>query len=105
MGNMYRSLVPGFSQRLARELGIPYLELVRIVKTNRPQKSQQNRYYQCNNLDGVFDFEHDIPTTTGLLVDDTIDSGWTMTIVSVLLRKRGSGPILPFALASTRPGG
>lgn len=98
------SLVPSFSKRLARELGIPFLKLVQKTGSNHPQKDQQNRFHQCNNLDGVFDIEEDVPSTPGLLVDDTIDSGWTMTIVSVLLRKQGSGPIFPFALASTKPG-
>ncbi len=36
-----------------------------------------------------------------LLVDDRIDSGWTMTVVARLLRLAGSGPVLPFALART----
>ena len=35
-----------------------------------------------------------------LLVDDLIDSRWTMTVAGRLLRASGSGPVLPFALAS-----
>jgi ATP-dependent DNA helicase RecQ len=34
-----------------------------------------------------------------LLVDDVIDTRWTMTIATRLLRRAGSGPILPLALA------
>ena len=34
-----------------------------------------------------------------LLVDDTIDTRWTMTIAGRLLRRAGSGPVLPLALA------
>jgi ATP-dependent DNA helicase RecQ len=34
-----------------------------------------------------------------LLVDDLISSGWTMTVVARLLRRSGSGPVLPLALA------
>ncbi len=34
-----------------------------------------------------------------LLVDDLIASGWTMTVVTRLLRRSGSGPVLPLALA------
>jgi ATP-dependent DNA helicase RecQ len=42
-----------------------------------------------------------IATTPGpiLLVDDYIDSGWTMAIVSRLLRRSGVPAVLPLALA------
>jgi ATP-dependent DNA helicase RecQ len=36
-----------------------------------------------------------------LLVDDLVDSRWTMTEVGRLLRAAGSGPVFPLALAST----
>ncbi|HEY0696365.1 MAG TPA: hypothetical protein VGD43_00970, partial [Micromonospora sp.] len=34
-----------------------------------------------------------------LLVDDLVDSGWTMTMVSRLLRRAGAPAVLPRALA------
>ncbi len=34
-----------------------------------------------------------------LLVDDVIDSRWTMTVAGRELRRAGAGPVLPFALA------
>jgi ATP-dependent DNA helicase RecQ len=36
-----------------------------------------------------------------LLVDDRIDTGWTMTVAAKLLRECGAPAVLPFALAST----
>ncbi|WP_370935630.1 RecQ family ATP-dependent DNA helicase [Amycolatopsis sp. cg13] len=36
-----------------------------------------------------------------LLVDDLIDTGWTMTLAARLLRKAGAEGVLPFALATT----
>lgn len=36
-----------------------------------------------------------------LLVDDRVDSGWTMTFATKLLRGRGAQAVLPFALAVT----
>jgi ATP-dependent DNA helicase RecQ len=36
-----------------------------------------------------------------LLVDDQIDTGWTMTVASRLLRLAGAPAVLPFALAVT----
>jgi ATP-dependent DNA helicase RecQ len=34
-----------------------------------------------------------------LLVDDVVDSGWTMTVAARLLRQAGAVAVLPFALA------
>jgi ATP-dependent DNA helicase RecQ len=36
-----------------------------------------------------------------LLVDDRVDSGWTMTVVARLLREAGAPAVLPLALATT----
>ena len=36
-----------------------------------------------------------------LLVDDQIDSGWTMTVAAALLRDAGAPGVLPLALATT----
>jgi ATP-dependent DNA helicase RecQ len=36
-----------------------------------------------------------------LLIDDFIDTGWTMTLAARLLRQAGASAVLPFALAST----
>jgi ATP-dependent DNA helicase RecQ len=33
-----------------------------------------------------------------LLIDDVVDTGWTFTVVTALLRERGAGPVLPLAL-------
>ncbi|PRX47257.1 ATP-dependent DNA helicase RecQ [Prauserella shujinwangii] len=36
-----------------------------------------------------------------LLVDDVVDTGWTMTVAARLLRQAGAPSVLPFALAAT----
>ena len=94
-------LVPDFARKLAAMLQIPFWEGVTKVKDNPPQKEQQNRYHQCRNLDGVFEIQGDVPGGPVLLVDDIVDSGWTLTIVSALLLHSGSGTVYPIALAST----
>ena len=35
-----------------------------------------------------------------LLVDDLVDSRWSLTVAARLLRRAGAGPVLPFALAA-----
>jgi ATP-dependent DNA helicase RecQ len=36
-----------------------------------------------------------------LLVDDRLDTGWTMTVAAKLLREAGAPAVLPFVLATT----
>ncbi len=98
------ALVPDFAQRLAARLGLPFVDAIHKVVDNEPQKNQQNRFHQCRNLDGVFEVSEGIPDTPVLLVDDVIDSGWTVTVLAALLRQAGSGPVYPVALASTSTG-
>lgn len=94
-------LVPEFARRLANRLGLRYVEAVRKIRHNEPQKGQQNRFHQCRNLDGVFEVAPGLPGEAVLLVDDIVDSGWTMTVISALLQHAGTGPVYPVALASS----
>jgi ATP-dependent DNA helicase RecQ len=94
-------LVPDLAQRVAGLLGLPFVAAVIKARANEPQKLQQNRFRQCANLDGVFKITGDVPRGTVLLVDDMVDSTWTMTVVAALLRQAGAGPVLPVALATT----
>ena len=41
-----------------------------------------------------------LPPGPVLLVDDVIDTGWTMTVAARILRRAGAGAVLPFALAA-----
>ena len=94
-------LVPDFARRLAAYLGLPFVDAVSKVADNEPQKAQQNRYHQCRNLDGVFEITEPLPDGPVLLVDDIVDSGWTMTVIAALLQQAGSGLVYPVALASS----
>ena len=95
-------LVPDFAARLGKKLGLQFLPLIEKTKDNDPQKNQQNRFHQCRNLDGVFAVAGKPPAEPVLLVDDVVDSAWTMTVVAALLRQAGSGPVWPLALATAR---
>jgi ATP-dependent DNA helicase RecQ len=97
-------LVPDFSARLAQSLGIPFHAAVAKVRDNQAQKQQQNRFHQCRNLDGVFAIVNPVPTGPVLLVDDIVDSGWTLTVASALLRQAGCTTVWPVALAATSAG-
>ncbi|MEQ8540880.1 MAG: RecQ family ATP-dependent DNA helicase [Coleofasciculus sp. D1-CHI-01] len=93
-------LVPNFAQRLAHQLQLPFQPIVQKVHQNQPQKQMGNSYQQAHNLDGVFD----VNSWQGMkgavfLIDDMVDSRWTFTVIAALLRRAGSGPVFPLALA------
>lgn len=95
-------LVPDFARRLADALGIPFRDAVQKTRETEPQKQMENRYHQCHNLDGAFSIDVDMCYSDPvLLVDDVVDSGWTLTLTSALLRQVGVSAVLPFALATT----
>jgi ATP-dependent DNA helicase RecQ len=99
-------LVPSFAQRLAKKLGLPFVNAVNKMTHNQPQKVQQNSFHQCHNLDGVFAiaqcfYQSNYQNQPVLLVDDIIDSGWTLAVISALLQQAGSGIVYPVALASS----
>lgn len=99
------NLVPDFARNLSECIGLPFIEAVSKIRNNDQQKFQQNRFYQCKNLDGAFSVTHSIPEGPVFLVDDVVDSCWTLTVVAALLRNAGSGPVFPVALSTTSPGG
>lgn len=94
-------LVPDFARRLAAKLNLPFLDAVSKIKDNQPQKGQENRFHQCRNLDGAFSVAEGIPDKPVLLVDDIVDSRWTLTVIAALLQQAGSGFVYPVALASS----
>ncbi|HEV8486532.1 MAG TPA: RecQ family ATP-dependent DNA helicase [Blastocatellia bacterium] len=98
-------LVYTFARRVAERLGLPFADVLR-KKTERPeQKTMENSAQQLRNLIDAFEIAARVPDGPVLLIDDVIDSRWTITVVAWLLRKNGSGPVHPFALASAAAGG
>ena len=84
---------------------MPFVPCIEKVRANKQQKYMENSYQQAKNLDGVFTInlkpENDTPC---LLVDDIIDSGWTFTVASALLRQKGCSAVYPMALALNSTG-
>ncbi|MCI0540030.1 MAG: RecQ family ATP-dependent DNA helicase [Verrucomicrobiales bacterium] len=98
-------LVKRFAERLAARLGLPFVPALRKVRDARPQKEMHNSVQQLRNLLGAFAVAGPLPNGPVLLVDDVTDSRWTLTVLAVLLRLHGSGPVHPFALAKASPRG
>ena len=96
------NLVPDFASRLATALGVPFRAVVQKSRETAPQKNMENRFHQCHNLDGAFTVHPEAGTEHAvLLVDDVVDSAWTLTLAAALLRQVGTAAVYPFALATT----
>lgn len=103
----HSELVREFAERLATALGLPFYSALRKRAQTPPQKEMQNSAMQVRNLVKAFNIVavpgapkgFKIPAGPVLLIDDVVDSRWTLTWAAVLLRQHGSGPVYPFALA------
>ena len=95
-------LVPDFAARLAARLELPFVECVHQTRHTLPQKQMENSYRQAHNLENAFIVDaDDVRDEPFFLVDAMVNSRWTFTVVSALLRQAGSGPVYPLALADT----
>jgi ATP-dependent DNA helicase RecQ len=102
--NRSESLVRDFAQRVAARLELPYVDAARRVEDRPQQKSMENSTQQARNVIGAFEVTKSQPEPV-LLIDDMVDSRWTMTVIGALLRAAGSGPVYPVALSDTSGSG
>jgi ATP-dependent DNA helicase RecQ len=93
------TLVPDFAERVADALGLPFHDVVLRVHPSRPQKEMENSAQQFRNVYRAFEVMTPVPSTPVLLVDDIVDSRWTLTVVGYALRQAGTGVVHPFVLA------
>lgn len=93
------SLVPELARRLGLALHLPFHAV--LVKTDdRPeQKEMANSTYQARNLDGSLSLAPLPLSGPVLLVDDMVDSRWTLTVSAWLLRSGGAAAVWPLVLA------
>lgn len=95
-------LVPSFAERLAAALDLPFHQVIAKTDTRPEQKTMANSTQQARNIDGslALNAQH-IPPGPVLLVDDMVDSRWTLTVSAWLLLKGGSGAVWPLVLSQT----
>jgi ATP-dependent DNA helicase RecQ len=97
-----RTLVENFAGRLAEKLRIPLSDCLVKLRQNAAQKLMENSAQQLRNVDDVFGIRGRAPTGPVLLVDDIVDSRWTMTVLGDLLLSSGTGPVFPFAVGKIK---
>ncbi len=71
------------------------------IRPTPPQKQMKNPVHQESNVLDAFRLLADPLPGPVFLVDDLVDTKWTLTEVGVLLRAAGSGPVVPLALGSS----
>lgn len=93
-------LVPDFARCLAKSLGIQFVPVFSRDRTVPEQKTMANSAHQVENLRNSLSIDGSkvLPDAL-LLVDDIVDSRWTLTVAANLLRSSGSGEVFPFVLA------
>jgi ATP-dependent DNA helicase RecQ len=96
------NLVPDFARRVATALNLPFKAVLEKTDDRPEQKTMANSTQQARNIDGSLAVRAKmLPTASVLLVDDMVDSRWTLTVAAWLLRACGSGEVFPLALALT----
>jgi ATP-dependent DNA helicase RecQ len=109
-------LVASLGERIAGLGRLPYLgELERahgdpVAAQSKSAQSKTAQYNSAQRLRALWS-AFAVPGQVGdavaslegpvLLVDDRVDTGWTMTVAAKLLREAGAPAVLPLALAAT----
>jgi ATP-dependent DNA helicase RecQ len=96
------ALVADLAAGIATSLGLPAVPAVVKVSEAPPQRSAANSAQQLANVRHAFAVEGPLPDGPALLVDDTVESGWTLTVVAAALRRAGCPAVLPLVLARAR---
>jgi ATP-dependent DNA helicase RecQ len=108
VGSLSRpQLVTSLAAGIAHAGRLPYLGELAVAPAAAALRSSTNSAFRVRDLWGRFvvtpEMAGRVASLGGgpvLLVDDLVDSRWTMTIAGRLLRAAGAGSVLPFALAS-----
>ena len=85
---------------LLAALALPAVPLVEKIRETQPQKGKWNSAHQEANVRGAFALTGTPRHDPLFLVDDTVDSRWTLTEVGALLREHGAGDVHPVVMAS-----
>jgi ATP-dependent DNA helicase RecQ len=86
--------------RVAKELDVPYLDLLERREARPPQREMANAVQQAANVRGAFRVTGTPPASTGVLLDDRRHSGWTLAMAGGLLRRAGAPSVVPLVLGT-----
>ena len=100
-------LITSLGQRIAQVGRLPYLGSLGYASPDGPGPRRHNSAQRLRSLWHALtvpdDLHEALRLLTGplLLIDDRIETGWTMTVAAKQLREAGALAVLPLALAVT----
>jgi ATP-dependent DNA helicase RecQ len=100
-------LISSLGRQLASVGRLPYLGALAYTDQDGPGPRRHNSAQRLSSLWHALEIPDDVRDAVRglggpvLVVDDRIETGWTMTVASRLLRQAGAPAVLPFALAVT----
>jgi ATP-dependent DNA helicase RecQ len=90
------------ARRLAAALDVPLVDALRRTRPAPPQKTMENSPQQVRNVYGAFVATGEVPAAPALLVDDIVDSCWTLTVAGQALLAAGATAVFPFVFAQAK---
>jgi ATP-dependent DNA helicase RecQ len=100
-------LIASLGQRIASIGRLPYLGALAYASEAGPGPRRHNSAQRLDSLWHAFTVPDEVRDAIDgldgpvLVVDDRIETGWTMTVAARLLREAGAPATLPFALAAS----
>jgi ATP-dependent DNA helicase RecQ len=102
-------LISSLGQRVAAIGRLAYLGSLDYATADGPGPRRHNSAQRLASVWRALSVPNDLRTAIAesaasgpvLLIDDQIDSGWTMTVAAAMLRDAGAPAVLPLALATT----
>ncbi|MFF2956139.1 RecQ family ATP-dependent DNA helicase [Kitasatospora sp. NPDC057965] len=97
-------LVGSLGTRIAEIGRLPLLGRIEYATGQPPHGSRSNSAQRLNSVAGALTLPPETASAVAaaggpvLLVDDLVDSGWTVTVAARLLRRAGAGAVLPLVL-------
>jgi len=89
------------AKKVAHKLKIPFYKTLEKI-SNISQKEMNNSIFQCENALVSYKVNKDVKLSGDIiLIDDMVDSKWTLTVCGYLLMANGCKRVIPFALADT----
>jgi ATP-dependent DNA helicase RecQ len=99
------TLITSLGQQISSVGRLPYLGALSYAGESWPGQRRHNSAQRLSSLWRAFEVPDGVRDALGgldgpvLVVDDRIETGWTMTVAARLLREAGATATLPFALA------
>jgi ATP-dependent DNA helicase RecQ len=100
-------LITSLGQRIAQVGRLPYLGSLGYASPGGPGPRRHNSAQRLRSLWHALTVPDELRASLGqltgplLLIDDRIETGWTMTVAAERLREAGAPAVLPLALAVT----